>query len=870
MWNKGREVEREMGNKEGYWRWKGAAILLLSLLIAVAENVSCCAAEIPTHFTKEAIMAAGVEDENFAEAIYESIAEKIEKDHFQLNTSWSVKDILENYSNDNLSKGSSIIKASNKDIRSIKGIILLKNCSEIRLSKNQIHDLTPLYWNGYDLNKKLYFNTTNILIDGGNFQNIIPSELIGTFNGNITVDSTMSFEPVQLNYLYDGQAKEVGLDFGLQLHGAAGGVFNQAYSEAETENKVKASWTTYADYTKRYKGTRIRFPGLDGSLRIAANANENLSPYMPATVHYWSDNLVERKLNLVWNYPFETLFYRSLRQNTEVELRGGIVLTKTNPEGEGLEDARYELYRVQGAVRSRYPDADTLFTTDAGGGLVISALPEGTYELVETDAPEGYLLDKRPISVEVKPGPATAAERIVGGYSEITITEDGAEFQPQWDSIKEKDAAGHTHTKHIMRMKSGSTRLLRAEALGVDCFIRNGGEGIQNLKGELNPGTGYSEGSGTELRLYAGSAELGVYHSAGELRAALNQILTEKGMDEDFGNLRIEAHFVYEQTDPSRFTVVRQVNEPKQNTPPGKDEPKPLSIERLKQVRVKKIWSQEHHPARALFRLLLILGDRSTRVVGKTKEAEMQNGWTAEWSFREIRRELVGTSSDALKPGAGKGSDSNASPSNARLYDEDGVLLDGMVLDDLILGIRVEEVDTPEGWSAEYSEGRLDSQGNAMFLVLNRRKPERPDEPTEPEKPYKPDEPTEPEKPTEPGRPKKPERPGGSTEPHGPVPPEQPPVSELPEHPGAPRPEPQEHRIIKRLVGLPYGRIGEVEGQDAVRRVRARVPEMGEEAGNPMLRLALIWAVAVFLYLLTTALRDRLGKGRGEKKCRRS
>lgn len=859
-----------MGNREGYWRWKGAAILLLSLLIAVAENVSCCAAEIPTHFTKEAIMAAGVEDENFAEAIYESIAEKIENDSYFVDVTWDTTQILENYKDENLIGELAVIEATRRNIKSIEGIKLLKNTFEIYLNENEIHDLGPLKRDVGNSTDKLYFNNTHIRIANGNFQNIIPSELIGTFNGNITVDSTMSFEPVQLNYLYDGQAKEVGLDFGLQLHGAAGGVFNQAYSEAETENKVKASWTTYADYTKRYTGTRIRFPGLDGSLRIAANANENLSPYMPATVHYWSDNLVERKLNLVWNYPFETLFYRSLRQNTEVELRGGIVLTKTNPEGEGLEDARYELYRVQGAVRSRYPDADTLFTTDAGGGLVISALPEGTYELVETDAPEGYLLDKRPISVEVKPGPATAAERIVGGYSEITITEDGAEFQPQWDSIKEKDAAGHTHTKHIMRMKSGSTRLLRAEALGVDCFIRNGGEGLQNLKGELNPGTGYREGSGTELRLYAGTTELGVYHSAGDLRTALNQILTEKGMDEDFGNLRIEAHFVYEQTDPSRFTVVRQVNEPKQNTPPGKDEPKPLSIERLKQVRVKKIWSQEHHPARALFRLLLILGDRSTRVVGKTKEAGVRNGWTAEWSFREIRRELVGTSSDALKPGAGKGSDSNASPSNARLYDEDGVLLDGMVLDDLILGIRVEEVDTPEGWSAEYSEGSLDSQGNAMFQVLNRRKPERPDEPTEPERPGKPDEPDDPESPKEPDRPKKPEHPGRPTEPRGPVPPEQPPVSELPEHPGAPRPEPQEHRIIKRLVGLPYGRIGEVEGQDAIRRVRARVPEMGEEAGNPMLRLALIWAVAVFLYLLTTALRDRLGKGRGEKKCRRS
>lgn len=870
MWNKGREVEREMGNREGYWRWKGAAILLLSLLIAIAENVSCCAAEIPTHFTKEAIMAAGVEDENFAEAIYESIAEKIENDSYFVDVTWNTTQILENYKDENLIGELAVIEATRRNIKSIEGIKLLKNTFEIYLNENEIHDLGPLKRDVGNSTDKLYFNNTHIRIANGNFQNIIPSELIGTFNGNITVDSTMSFEPVQLNYLYDGQAKEVGLDFGLQLHGAAGGVFNQAYSEAETENKVKASWTTYADYTKRYTGTRIRFPGLDGSLRIAANANENLSPYMPATVHYWSDNLVERKLNLVWNYPFETLFYRSLRQNTEVELRGGIVLTKTNPEGEGLEDARYELYRVQGAVRSRYPDANTLFTTDAGGGLVISALPEGAYELVEADAPEGYLLDKDPISVEVRPDPVMAAERIVGGYSEITITEDGAEFQPQWDSIKEKDTAGHTHTKHIMRMKSGSTRLLRAEALGVDCFIRNGGEGLQNLKGELNPGTGYSEGSGTELRLYAGATELGVYHSAGDLRAALNQILTEKGMDEDFGNLRIEAHFVYEQTDPSRFTVVRQVNEPKQNTPPGKDEPKPLSIERLKQVRVKKIWSQEHHPARALFRLLLILGDRSTRVVGKIKEAGVRNGWTAEWSFREIRHELVGTSSDALKPGAGKGSDSNASPSNARLYDEDGVLLDGMVLDDLILGIRVEEVDTPEGWSAEYSEGSLDSQGNAMFQVLNRRKPERPDEPTEPERPGKPDEPDDPESPKEPDRPKKPEHPGRPTEPRGPVPPKQPPVSELPEHPGASRPEPQEHRIIKRLVGLPYGRIGEVEGQDAVRRVRARVPEMGEEAGNPMLRLALIWAVAVFLYLLTTALRDRLGKGRGEKKCRRS
>lgn len=854
-------MKKRIGTK--VLRCLGIIGLLCAGEILISEQNCCFAAEIPSYFTKEAIIAEGIEDENFATAIYESVAAQIEKDAYLIQAGWSVREILENYSNDNLEEGSAIINASNRRIHSIEGITLLRNCSEIRLSKNQIHDITPLERDKINPNHKLYFNTTNILIDGGNFQNIIPAELIGTWNGNITVDSTMTFEPVQLNYVYDGNPQEVNLDFGLQLHGAEGGIFNEAYSAAETINEAGAQWEKYADYTNRYTGTRITLPGKDGALRIVANANESMNPLLPATVHYWSDNNVDRKLNLVWRYPFLATFYRTVKQEYTMEFRGGVRLKKRNPEGKGLKEAVYELYRIVGSRRYRYPNDQTSFTTDKNGELIISELPIGEYQLKEVSAPEGYQLDSLPLTIHIKaPENISIPERITGGEKEITISESGAEYAPQWNSVKHRRADGRTVIQHLMVRKNGVDRLVRAEDYSADCFIRNGGNEITILKGELPEDVGYHVGDETKIVLYSGETMLGTYTDAAHAKAALNALIKANGMTEHTGNIKITASYVYEQ-DAEQFAEVEQINYPK--TPPTKPvvpeqpqepqkpkdspHPTPIPIEKMKRIRVEKYWEGEEQPEKAFFRPILLLPDNSYRVLGKVKKVSEKSEWKAEWSFQEIQNMHIGNRVSASTSNAGKGTASNATGSNAVLYDEDGLLLDGLIADDLTRGVFVEEINIPEGWEVLYSEARREADGTAVFSVKNRRKKKIPTTG------YSSDHLFIKYNTQHRGSG------GGDSQTEGTSEIETPKISE-------PEPPLQEkiesiREISRKKVGLPWGRIGQGKEDQ-----KSGLPKTGEERGiaDFLVSGALIWSVVVLLYLIFGEIRRDKGieRKRGE------
>ena len=112
---------------------------------------------IPESFTVDAIRAAGITDENFATAVYESVAMRILLGDYIVDDSWTVQEILENYNLSNL--GDPEIEGNECGIKSIEGIELLKNCSEIYLNGNDIHDLTPLKRDADGA--KLFFNTTN-------------------------------------------------------------------------------------------------------------------------------------------------------------------------------------------------------------------------------------------------------------------------------------------------------------------------------------------------------------------------------------------------------------------------------------------------------------------------------------------------------------------------------------------------------------------------------------------------------------------------------------------------------------------------------------------------------------------------------------
>lgn len=667
------------GKRTGELKRLSAA--MMSMLIAVSptavENVY--AAEVPDSFTVEAVMAAGISDRNFAEAVYEEISDRIRKGRYITEDTWTVQEILENYSDENLTSGVATIDCVDCGINSLEGIRLLKNASLIYLTGNNIHDLTPLTRNMYDPEDRIWFNNTNIYIGGGNFQNTVPAEIIGSYNGNYTVDRTMRFEPLKLSYLADGTSKKLNLDFGLMLHGAPGGVFNEAYSNAESENTADASWTPYADYVTRYEGTEVTIPGKDGSFLIAANANYNDVPRLIPTIHYWSDTNVEATLNLTWHYPFTVEFFRTLTETFTVEIEGGIHLTKTNEEGEVLPGAVYELYSMNGE-RVRYPDSSTLYTTDDGGELTITGLPAGNYELVEIEAPEEYEIDDTPIAVTVGAGTPAVKESIEGGTISQVLTPDNAEAEPVWDSVTQRGSDGKWQTVHVMTLKDSASETVNAADLGADVLV-SGSTGITALKGELMT-SGWTENrERTEIILKSGETVLGSWHSAEEAKKALNQMLSDGSLAAEVSALQLDAHFVYMedegsfaevvQTDQKKETTDPETPDPENPDPenpdpetpdpedpepedpdpetpdpesPEPEEPTPdppvVPLESADRIRIEKSWSEDAHPLEAFFRLVVTLRDGSLRVIGKIKKLSAVNGWTAEWNFRELLTEL--------------------------------------------------------------------------------------------------------------------------------------------------------------------------------------------------------------------------------------
>ena len=121
-----------------------AAKISLSVIFSSLLFLNAYAAEVPSFFTVDSIMQEGIEDRNFAEAIYKSISEQIEKNLYILDDSWNTKDMLINYGKETPKNQRAVINAQKKGIESIAGIKLLKNSHAIRLSSNNIHDLTPL------------------------------------------------------------------------------------------------------------------------------------------------------------------------------------------------------------------------------------------------------------------------------------------------------------------------------------------------------------------------------------------------------------------------------------------------------------------------------------------------------------------------------------------------------------------------------------------------------------------------------------------------------------------------------------------------------------------------------------------------------
>ena len=833
------------------WKYFIKTALCLSLLLPAVFLMESYAAEVPSFFTVDSIMQEGIEDRNFAQAIYESIAKEIIRNNYLIDDNWNTKEILLNYGKETPTNERAIINAQTRGINSISGIKLLKNCHAIRLSANNIHDLSPLRRDMNNEEDRLYFNNTQISIDINNFQNIVPAELVGLRSGNLSVDSAMIFDEVLVNYLFEDHAeKTVNLDFDLELDGEKGGCFNKELSDKYSKNEVDAIVSTYADYVSRYTGTTITLRQNDGILLIVANTNEDLANSYRPTIHYWTGESIDQKLDLQWEYPFRTKFYRTLKEDFTPVIYGGVKLFKHDPDGNPLPGAKYALWWVgTDGTRSRYPGESIVFTSDAEGKLIVSDLPEGKYEFVEIEAPEGYAADSDPIEFTVENITAShIATSVSGGDAGADITSDDAEYAPVWDSVEEEEN-GHIVRKHKMKLSKGSVTSVTASGLGVDALISNHGAELSYLKGEvLDSGSISLMPEESEILVYAGDSLLGSFSDPAEAREVINSAIQTGGFDSTKGNVTVSAKIAYRAAE-REYTELVHVNHKKSEPEPEPDpDPPVIPIERVSDVSVKKTWSEESHPAEAFFQLFVKMKDGTLRLIGKEKRVTEEAGWQASWSYKEIRSEVE---EKASASNASAATASNASPSDAsktELYDEDGFLLDGIVMDDLGEELYVEEINIPEGWEPLYAEPEYTAEGNVLFTVNNRKVPEKPANSGEEEPAEDPENQTK----EEPGR----DQPSGSSGSSGGGKPDND-VPYLPEPAAEPvLPEQQvlgeKRNVIRKKRGLPYGTIAS-----------EKMPSMGEETEEEKENAAMV-LICVFLVLFLGIEYGNRKKNRGK------
>ena len=86
---------------------------------------------------------------------------------------------------------------------------------------------------------------------------------------------------------------------------------------------------------------------------------------------------------------------------------GSVILTKYAEDGTtGLPGAKFRLYyrSTDGTYTEEYQTPSgvkTEFVTNAAGQIAVSALPDGSYAFIETEAPQGYLIDTTPVEFTV-------------------------------------------------------------------------------------------------------------------------------------------------------------------------------------------------------------------------------------------------------------------------------------------------------------------------------------------------------------------------------------------------------------------------------------------------------------------------------------